>query len=108
MAAIPVSPAGLTGGSVTMQAASSGGDTLSNDGRTLLVITNGGTSAITVTVKATEPCNQGYTHDAVANVAAGATVNMGPFAPARFNNAQGQASVSYSATTSVTVGATQV
>lgn len=108
MAAIPVSPAGLTGGSVTMQAASTGGDTLSNDGRTLLVIGNGGTSAITVTVQATEPCNQGYTHDAVANVAAGATVDIGPLSPVRFNDRSGNAAVTYSSATSVTVGAVRV
>lgn len=108
MAAIPIEAVSLTGSAPNMQAASAGGDTFANDGNTLLRVTNGGTGAITVTVTAVQPCNQGVLHNAVANVAAGATADIGPFAPPRFNDSTGSAAVTYSGVTTVTVGAVRL
>jgi hypothetical protein len=103
MAQLNVEDVSLSGVAPAMVAADVNGDTFSNDGRTMFKVTNGSAAAITATITSPQPCNYGYNHDVAVNVAAGATVDVGPFPPARFNNHQGNVSVSYSAVTSVTV-----
>lgn len=82
-----------------------GGDQFSNNGRTYLEITNGGASPITVTVASQRACDQGTAHNVTNSVTNATTEIMGPFDPGRFNDASGMVQVTYSAVTSVTVGA---
>lgn len=108
MAQLPVEAVSLTGSAPNLVAASAGGDVLANDGRTLLRVTNANTAATTVTVTSVANCNFGYNHNLVVNVAAGATVDLGPFAPTRFNDANGNVDIAYSAVTALTVGGIRV
>lgn len=85
----------------TLVAANGGGDTFDSGTRSFLTVKNGGGSGITVTVTSPGVCSQGFTHDLVVSVAAGATVQIGPLDPARFGDT---AAVSYSGVTTVTVG----
>lgn len=105
MAQLTVQETTLDGVTVTYAAAGASGDTFSNDGDTRLRVKNGSASAVTVTISSLQQCNQGFTHDVTVSVAAGAEEEIGPFAPVRFNDGQGNVSVSYSAVTSVTVAA---
>jgi hypothetical protein len=89
-------------------AAAVGGDRFTPDGETFLHVKNGGSSAITVTIVATEKINGDL---ALANVtksvAAGVEALLGPFPKQAFQAADGSglADVTYSGVTSVTVGA---
>lgn len=96
-------------------AASAGGDLMPNDGHTLLHVKNGGAGSITVTVTAqvaSRDVGPGYGSyaraDVVATVGAGAERFIGPLPRLAFNNASGQAAVSYSGVTSVTVAAIRI
>lgn len=79
-----------------------------NDGRTVLLIKNGGAGAITVTVTSV-PDEYGRTGDLIISVAAGEERIVGPLRPALFNQRsgadQGTVYVGFSAATSVTVAA---
>lgn len=92
-------------------AASAGGDTAPNDGRTFLLVENGGASSITVTVTAqkTSLSVPGLGNVTKANVAqaiaAGDEALLGPFAPAVFNDINGNIDITYSGVTSVSVAA---
>ncbi|MBC7193861.1 hypothetical protein [Marinobacter sp.] len=105
MALLNVQKASLTGLAPTFVAASAGGDSFVNDGKTVLHVKNGGASEITVTVNSQQPCNYGFDHDVTVAVPAGGERIIGPFRQDRFNNSDGQVMVSYSAVTSVTVAA---
>ena len=110
MATLTVQAAAETGGH-TFSSAASGGDVFANDGRTLLVVNNASGGSLTVTVAAqnTSPTIDGYgpltKGDGGGAVAAGATGVFGPFPTVPFNNASGQAVVTYSGVTSLTVAA---
>lgn len=96
-----------------LAAATVSGDTFLNDGRTFLVVTNGGGSPITVTVAVQRtsirvPGAGTVTFAAIpVTIANGVTkwisVPQGPY-----NNTSGRVVVTYSAVTSVTVGAFRV
>lgn len=106
MAALATQQVTQAGTAVTMAAATSGGDTLTPSDHTHLRVKNGGGSPINVTVAGQGVCNQGFTHDLVVAVAAGAEEDIGPIGPARFaRSSDGQAAVTYSGVTSVTVAA---
>lgn len=97
-----VNPA--AGGSVvTPASASAGGDTIAKARRASLVVTNGSGSDITVTLTGVKECNQGFTHDEPFTVTAGATEYI-PI-PDNCLDSSGQAAVTYSSATSVTVSA---
>jgi hypothetical protein len=96
------SDAGLV---TTYGAAAAGGDSFANDGHTVFIVKNGGGSACVVTVNAPTKCNHGFEHDVVVSVAAGATAQIGPFSPQRFNNLTGLVDVTYNQVTTVTVAA---
>lgn len=107
MAQLTVEAVSLTGATPAMVAASTGGDSFSNSGKEMLKVTNGGSSSVTVTVASPQPCNYGYNHDVVVDVTAGATQDIGPFPPARFNS-KGNVQVTYSGVNLVTVAAVRV
>lgn len=101
----PVSVA-AGGSAVTMTAASAGGDTIANASAARFIVNNGGASSITVTFAGAVPCSQGQTHTQLeqVTVAAGATEHI-PVPSAAVNPNTGNAGVTYSAVTSVTVAA---
>lgn len=105
MAALPLQAITRAGLNATLQAADAAGDTLIPSERTFLRVNNGSAAAITVTINSVRPCDQGFDHDAVVSVAAGARPDIGPLPPERFAGAGGVVSVTYSAVASVTVAA---
>ena len=108
MATLSVQSPSTSGIALTFGSAASGGDQFLNDGKTVLIVKNGDSSAKTVTVAGQTNCNQGTKHNSVVSVAAGAEEIIGPFNPAFFNDANGYAQVTYSAVTSVTVAVVKV
>ncbi|MED4261967.1 hypothetical protein [Priestia aryabhattai] len=92
----------------TFKAATSGGDTFANDGKTYLHVKNSGTGAVTVTVDSFTPCSYGFDHDIVISIPAGSERIIGTFPQNRFNNDSSMVSVSYSTVASVTVAAFRV
>lgn len=89
----------------TFAAASAGGDKIAADSRTFLVVKNGGGSSITVTVVTPATVSGLAVADLAVTVPNAGERWIGPFAPGAFADANGQASITYSAVTSVTVGA---
>jgi hypothetical protein len=93
----------------SLAAASGGGDTFTNDGQTYFVIKNGDGSDHTVTFSFSginQGVVDGVTPTAVARtVTAGHTAIFGPFPSGLYNDASSLVHVTYSAVTSVTVGA---
>lgn len=89
-------------------AANVDGNYWANDGRIFLAVTNGSGGSITVTLvwgaSGVTVDGQTPTQRTVA-IAAGATTFIGPFPTATYNDATGNANVTYSAVTSVTVSA---
>ena len=94
-----------TGLNPTFEAANSDGDYFSNDGKTFLVVKNGGASPVTVTIDSKIKCNQGFDHDLTVDVPAREERWIGSFEVGRFT---GSVEATYSAVTSVTVGAFKV
>lgn len=98
---------------VSLVAAAGGGDAFLNDGRTFLVVTNGGGAPITVTVvvQRTSIPVAGLGSVTFASIPVSVTngttkwiaVPSGPY-----NDANGRVNVTYSGVTSVTVGAVRV
>lgn len=93
-----------TAAAVASVAATAAGDTVANASGAKLVVTNGGTAAVTVTITGVRVCSQGATHNQVQAVAIGATEYV-PVLPQCVDPATGNAAVAYSAVTSVTVSA---
>lgn len=102
-----INRAGLT---PNLTAAAGGGDKLNPTDNTMLMVINGGGSAVTVTIVTPRTNPIGLpVDDVVVSVAAGATKLIGPFPFVYFANpADGLASITYTAVTSVTVAALQV
>jgi hypothetical protein len=80
------------------------GDTFPNDGKTKLVVKNGNAGACTVTINSVRPCSQGSDHDQSGVVTASTGIRVfGPFDPGRYNDVNGNVTVStYSVTATVT------
>lgn len=108
LATQPITRAGLA---PALTAAAGGGDKFTPGKTTILMVKNGGGSAVTVTVAtpATNPIGLPI-DDVVVSVAAGATELIGPFPSQYFRDPAdtGLAHITYSAVTSVTVGALEV
>jgi hypothetical protein len=109
------------GTQITFHATSSGGDDFANSGKEIILINNASGSAVTVTVEAhldtadvssTNIEDTSYGTLTKANVAkscaTGQITSIGPFKPAGFNDSSGKVNITYSATTSVTIGFVQV
>lgn len=84
-------------------AAAGGGDQFANTGVEVLRVANGGGAPVNVTINSQTPCNQGSDHDLVVAVPNGGERTIGPFDTSRFNDANGNVLVTYSAVTSLTV-----
>lgn len=115
MATIAVQQAAAEGIALALSAAAGGGDSVANvRGRTIVAVRNGDASPKTVTipnVTPTRPAEGPFpamtVPDIVKVVAAGETVLIGPI-PQAYNDASGNVALTYSAVTSVTVGAFEV
>lgn len=77
-------------------------DVFANDGRTVIYVKNGGGSPDTVGIDSLVACNQGFDHDGGGSVTNGTEKVFGPFPASRFNNSNGQVTVTHSFLTSVT------
>jgi hypothetical protein len=108
MAALSIQTAVPAGIALSFASAASGGDTMVNDGKTVLIVKNASGSAITVTVTAKAACPLGSLHNISVSVANGAEQIIGPFLPAIYNNTSGAVEITYSSVTSVTVAALKV
>lgn len=81
----------------------SSSDVFPNDGRTVIEVKNAGGSSDTVAINSIQACNQGFDHDAGGSVPATTGDRIfGPFDPSRFNDSNGQITITHSFTTSVT------
>lgn len=106
MAALTVQEtSAVIGGAVldtTLNTAAGGGDTVANDGRVMLVVTNGDASPTTLTVAGgtDKRTGQGY-DDSAYIIAAGDTAVLGPFHVDVFG---ATLNLTYSSVTSLTVG----
>lgn len=115
MATLTIQDTSEAGAALTYAAASSGGDDFVNSSdRIALHVKNGSASSINVTIAAqtTSATVPGLGIVTKANqvvaVAAGADRIIGPFPPKAFNSSTSKVSISYSATTTVTVAAFRV
>ncbi len=102
MAVLSVQSVTTAGLEATYAAAAGGGDSFSNDGKTILHVKNASVGDITVTINSQVACDQGSDHNAAVVVTAGEERFIGPF-PARYNNASGAVEVTYSGVTTLTV-----
>lgn len=94
---------------VTRVAAASGGDSLTNDGRTYLDVANAHASvARTVTVNRLKKCDQGFDHDLVVSIPALSNRRIGPFRKDEFDDANGRVAWTYSSEADLTVAAVQM
>ena len=96
----------LTPAAPTFVAADAAGDRVKNNGSLFLEFKNTSASPVTITINSVTLCNQGFDHDVTVTVPAttGDRV-VGPFPQTRFNDGDGFLTWTYSAVTSVTVGA---
>lgn len=102
MANVQAQSVTLGGLTATYNAASAGGDTFPVGDHVVLHIKNGGASAVTATITTPGNVSGLAIADQAVNVPAGGEVFSGPIRRDLFAGAGGVASVSWSATTSVT------
>ena len=106
---VAVQVPGSPGAVITYQAANALGDTFFNDGRTEFRCKNGSVGAITLTILGKQNCSQGFLHNSVITVAAGAEEVAGALSTAQFTDpATGFVNVTYSAVTTITVAAVRI
>jgi hypothetical protein len=105
MAALTTQTATPEGTTLTMSAASGGGDTFVPGSSTCLLVRNGDASSKTVTVVVPGTKYGQANPDIPVVVAAGAIAILGPYSSDLVDPTDGQVDVTYSATTSVTVAA---
>jgi len=108
MATLNTQEIGRGGVTPSYAAATSGGDRFAPGARTFLHVKNGGGSAVTVTVAATEKIDGDLeVADVAVAVPAGTEKMIGPFPPQVFDavDGSGLADVTYTGVTSVTVAA---
>lgn len=104
MTALSVQQIGAAGLAPSFTAAAAG-QTIKPDDHTSLRVNNASGGSINVTLTATGPCSQGFLHDRVVAVAAGAIKDIAVGPAKQFADATGQAAITYSSTTTVTVAA---
>jgi hypothetical protein len=101
----------LAGVTPTLNAVSAS-DKFRNNGRVYLRVTNNSGGSINVTVddpnSTTPPSATAFNPDVVVAVPNAASRVIGPFPPHRFNDANGEVTVNFSGTTSVTAELVQV
>jgi hypothetical protein len=108
MATLTVQQVTTAGLERTTTAAGATGDEFVNDGKTILVVEDTGTTAPTVTIDSQVECDQGFDHDASISVESGETRYIGPFPINRWNDENGKVQVTYSDETDVVVSAISI
>jgi hypothetical protein len=114
MAELTVQQITEAGGAATYVSAAGGGDTADNNGNMFLHIKNGGEDGVTITITAlTTTVDSGMYGDLTkANasilIAGLGEAFIGGFAPAAFNDGNGEVAITYSAVTSLTIAALYV
>lgn len=108
MATLTVGAISRSGLTRSLASAAVGGDEFANDGKTFLEVANGSGSSITVTIATQMTVDGKAVADDAISVGAGVTKQIGPFPPHIYNDANGKVQVTYSAVTTVTVGATRL
>lgn len=93
-------------GAVPTANAAAASDSFTNNGKVMLRVTNGGGAPTTLTLddpsSASPPAATAFNPDAAIVITNGTTKIIGPFPPARFNDANGRVQMAWSVTTSVT------
>ena len=92
------------GGDLSMASAAGGGDEFTNDGKTFVLVSNGGGAQITVTFATPQTVSGLAVADGAGTVEAGGLAVFGPFPTQTFNN-DGKVQITYSGVTSVTISA---
>lgn len=104
-----ITPQTVSGGAVTYTAASAGGDTVAfgSATRPIILVRNASAASITVTLTGVVPCNFGSVHNVTVTCAVGDTEIAPPAQVIDASNTatRGNVSMTYSATTSITVAA---
>lgn len=103
-----INPQTVSGGALTYAAASAGGDVVAfgTATRPIILIRNASGSSITVTLAGKLPCSQGSLHNVPITCAVGDTeIDPPQWVIDAASATLGQVSLSYSATTSITVAA---
>ena len=114
MAELTVQQVTEAGGAATYVSATSEGDTADNNGNMFLHIKNGGGGSITATITAlTTSVDSGMYGDltkanATIEVVSEGEAFIGGFAPAAFNDGNGEIAITYSGVSSVTIAALYV
>lgn len=110
MAVLTVQQVALTGLNPSYAAASAGGDSFDNDGRTVLHVKNTNASSRTVTVASQKPAVPGLapSNNAVSVPATTGERFIGPFDPTVWNDSNGDVQVTYSADAGVTIAAIRI
>ena len=106
MALLSVQKALLAGQQLTFNSCAVGGDSFVNSGNVYCIVRNQDASSKTVTFDAPGTDNFGLSGafaDVAVVVVNAQTSIIGPFPPNRFNDANGQVQITYSAVTSLTI-----
>jgi hypothetical protein len=103
VATLSVQKASRVGAVPAYVAAAAGGDKFPAGSSRQLRVKNASVASIDVTINSQAPCNQGFDHDLVIAVGAGAEKVIGGLDAARFADVDGYVNVAYSAVTTVTV-----
>lgn len=93
----------LAGLNPTYAACAGGGDDFVNTGHEYIHIKNGHSSPQSVTIHSQRLCDQGVEHDVVVSVPNAEERIIGPFHPARFNDANKKVQLTYSGVTALTI-----
>ena len=109
MAQLTIQTVDLDGEAADYVGAAGGGDQFANTGREVIHVKNTNAATRTVTVNSQRACDQGFDHDvAVVVPATTGDVLIGPFPTERFNDGSGNALITYSAATNLTIGVFKV
>lgn len=105
MAVLTVVQVSLAGVNPAFAAAAGGGDQFSNDGSQKVHLKNTDAAArnVTFAAQAALGCPAGILHNVVINVPAGQERVVGPFDPARFNDANSRVNMTYDAVANLSV-----
>lgn len=109
MATLTATAVSAAGTANSTSSAAAGGDKVKPIGdRVFFEVTNGGGSSITVTIPSYSTVRGQAVADRTVSVAASATKKIPVYADLNTNPSDGLASITYSAVTSVTVGAYRI
>jgi hypothetical protein len=116
MAILTPSVTGYSGVNHTFTAASTGGDSFTNDGKTVVLFANTNASSRTLTIAANTITKQGIGAVAIPSTTIslpnsttnGGVCMAGPFPVDRFNDSNGRVNLSYDAVTGLTVAVVKI